>query len=316
AARLPRYGVTAFCPTSVACAPAVLDTFLDAVGRARASDTRGSARVLRAHLESNFLNPAWSGAQPVHCLRHFHGATEPDEGTFTGDDILRIMQARAEAVGIVTLAPEQPGGLDLVRLLRDRGHIVSLGHSGATYDQARESVRAGVTHATHLFNRMTPITHREPGCVGAMLEAAEVAAEIICDGYHVHPRVVSLTIGLKGAGRVMAITDGTAASGLPAGSRATLGGRPIVVTSRSATLEDGTLAGSTTTMDRVFRLLVREVGAPLEVAARLCATTPADRLGLPHLGRIGPGASADLVVMNSALDVVQTWIAGVPAAEH
>ena len=114
----------------------------------------------------------------------------------------------------------------------------------------------------------------------------------------------------------MAITDGTAASGLPTGSRALLGGRPIVVTSRSAELEDGTLAGSTTTMDRVFRLLVREVGVPLDVAARLCATTPADRLGLPHLGRIGPGATADLALLGPALDVVQTWVAGRPAGEH
>lgn len=316
AARLPRYGVTAFCPTSVACPPAVLDTFLYAVQRARLTAPRAAARVLPAHLESNFINPAWKGAQPEDCLRSHGPRGARDTRTFGGDDILRVLEARRDGVGIVTLAPELPGGLDLIRLLRDRGHIVSLGHSGATYDESREAIRAGITHATHLFNRMTPLTHRAPGAVGALLESHDVAAEIICDGYHVHPRIVALALGVKGPERIMAITDGTAASGLPPGTRATLGGRTIIVTPQSAELEDGTLAGSSTTMDRVFRLLVRDVGTPLHVAARLCATTPADRLGLPQLGRIAAGADADLVVLGPALDVVQTWIAGRRTGEH
>lgn len=318
ASRLPRYGVTAFCPTSVACAPAELDQFLRAVAAARARPAPRSARVLKAHLESNFINPSWNGAQPAHCLRTPGGARpeSPDAGAYSGDDVLHTMGAHAQAIGIVTMAPEIDGGLDLVGLLRSRGHVVSIGHSGATCAEARDAIAAGVTHATHLFNRMTPLSHREPGVVGAVLEASGVAAEVICDGYHVHPLVVRLAFQVKGAAGLMAVTDGTAASGLPVGSRARLGGRAIVVTPRSAELEDGTLAGSAITMDRAFRMLVEDVGASLETAARLCATTPAERLGLADQGRIAAGALADLVVLDASLRVQETWIGGDRHPEH
>lgn len=318
ASRLPRYGVTAFCPTSVACTPAELQVFLQAVAAARAAPISGGARVLPAHLESNFINPAWNGAQPANCLRSpaGRGHHEPATLAFSGDDIVRVIAASHEAVAIVTMAPELDGGLDLVRRFRDAGHIVSIGHSGATYAEARAAIACGVTHATHLFNRMTPLSHREPGVVGAVLEAPEVAAEVICDGHHVHPSVVRLALQAKTAARLMAITDGTAGSGLPVGSRAMLGGRPIVVTPRSAELEDGTLAGSVITMDRAFRTLVQDAGVPLEVAARLCATTPADRLGLGDQGRIQVGARADLAVLDERLQAVETWIGGVRISEH
>jgi N-acetylglucosamine-6-phosphate deacetylase len=115
---------------------------------------------------------------------------------------------------------------------------------------------------------------------------------------------------------LMAITDGTAAAGLPRGSRAMLGGRPIVVAERSAQLEDGTVAGSIITMDQGFRMLVLEAGVPIEIAARMCSTTPADQLGLPTHGRLAAGAVADLVVLDAELRVVQTWIGGRPSPEH
>ena len=317
AARLPRYGVTAFCPTSVACEPKVLATFLGSVARASAAADVGAAAVLPAHLESNFINPAWNGAQPADCLRSYAvagAAVQP--GAFSGDDIIEVIRAARQYVGIVTVAPELPGGFDLIRLLHDSGHIVSIGHSGATYGEAVEAIRCGVSHATHLFNRMTPLAHREPGVVGAVLDSPEVTAEVICDGYHVHPRVVSLAVRAKSTARVMAITDGTAASGLPVGSRARLGGRTILTGAHSATLEDGTLAGSTITMDRAFQTLVHDAGLPMEQAARLCSTTPAERLRLLDRGRLAPGARADVVLLGSSLQVVQTWIGGRLVAEH
>jgi N-acetylglucosamine-6-phosphate deacetylase len=318
AARLPKFGVTAFCPTSMACAPDTLLMFLDAVTRARTAPKAGSARVLPAHLESNFINPEWNGAQPAHCLRTYGGASREGvgAGAFSADAVLRVMESARDSVAIVTVAPELPGGLDLVRLLRGRGHIVSIGHSGASYDEAREAIGAGVTHATHLFNRMSPLTHRAPGVVGAVLESAAVTAEVICDGHHVHPAVVALALRTKTATRLMAITDGTAAAGLPRGSRAMLGGRPIVVAERSAQLEDGTVAGSIITIDQGFRMLVLEAGVPIEIAARMCSTTPADQLGLPMHGRLAAGAVADLVVLDAELRVVQTWIGGRPSPEH
>jgi N-acetylglucosamine-6-phosphate deacetylase len=313
---LPRYGVTGFCPTSVACDPAMLARFLGAVGRARLDADPAAAVVLPAHLESNFINPAWNGAQPADCLRTWRGAADPGEGPFTGQDILRVIDADRSNVGIVTLAPELDGGIDLVRMFRQHGHLVAIGHSGATYEQAKTAIHAGLTHATHLFNRMRPLTHREPGIVGAVLESAQVTAEIICDGVHVHPSVVNLAVRAKSPDRIMAITDGTAAAAIPVGAHALLGGRRIVAGARRATLADGTIAGSIITMDRAFAMLVREAGLPLEVAARLCATTPARQLGLEDRGRLEPGTRADVVVLGAELAVRQTWIGGRLVQEH
>lgn len=317
AAALPRYGVTGFCPTSVACDPETLAMFLRAVSAARQAADPAAAVVLRAHLESNFINPAWNGAQPARCLRSFAGhARASDPAAFAADAILQVLFDERDAVGIVTMAPEIDGGFDLLDLLHGRGHIVSIGHSGASYAEAREAIGRGVSHATHLFNRMTPLTHREPGTVGAVLESTAVAAEIICDGVHVHPSVVALAVRAKTPARVMAITDGTAAAGLPVGSRARLGGRPIVAGPRVATLEDGTLAGSIATMDVVFRTLVSEANLTLDEAAQVCATTPARQLQLADRGRLEAGARADVVVLDGALAVRSTWIAGRPVVEH
>lgn len=234
------------------------------------------------------------------------------EGAFTGDDILRVIAAEPARVGIITLAPEISGGLDLVRELVGRGHRVSLGHTGATYDEARAAIAAGARHATHLFNRMSFGGARSPGVAGAVLESDAIAAEIICDGMHVHPAFVAMAIRLKSARRMMAITDGTAGAGLPVGTRTRLGGRPIVVTARGARLEDGTLAGSTLCMDGAFRMLVRDLRLPLTDAARLCATTPAEELGLTATGAIAVGHAADLAVLTRDLRVAQTYRAGEP----
>jgi N-acetylglucosamine-6-phosphate deacetylase len=171
-------------------------------------------------------------------------------------------------------------------------------------------VAAGARHATHLFNRMTPFSHREPGLTGAVLQSDELAAEIICDGHHVHPAAVKLAIALKRADRTMAITDGTAGSGLPVGSRVTIGPRPITVTPTAAYLDDGTLAGSVLTMDGAFRLLVNVAGCSLVEAALMCATTAARELKLENRGLIARGAIADLVVLTPNLEVARTYIGG------
>jgi N-acetylglucosamine-6-phosphate deacetylase len=323
ASRLPKFGVTAFCPTSVACEPATLAEFLAAVTEAQKSDAPGSARVLPAHLESNFINPEWNGAQPRRCLRQppqgsekLEVRSQKGEGDFSAGDILAVIAHHRAAAGIITLAPELPGGVDLVRRFVAAGHRVSIGHSGATYDEARAAIDAGARHATHLFNRMSSISSRSPGVVGAVLESDAVAAEIICDAYHVHPSLVALALRAKTVGRVMAITDGTAGSGLRPGTRARLGSQEIIVTERSAELADGTLAGSILTMDAAFRTLVQRVGLSLPDATRMCATTPAAELGLDGFGALTPGMTADLVVLGHGLVVRQTYLAGVAALEH
>jgi N-acetylglucosamine-6-phosphate deacetylase len=327
AARLPRYGVTAFCPTTVACAPLDLRRVLDQVRRARQAPGSRSARVLPAHLESNFINPEFNGAQPAACLRSPRAALRisgagtagaagagsarlAEPGEFTAADILAEIERATPDVGIVTLASELDGGIDLVRWLASRGHRVSLGHSAATYDEAIAAIAAGARHATHLFNRMPPLGHRAPGLAGAVLQTDEVAAEIICDGVHVHPALIRTAIAAKRPSRIFAITDATAAAGLPPGSRAMLGGRPITAGKDTALLDDGTIAGSVLTMDRAFETLVNRVGLSLVDAGTICATTPARELGLVGHGVLALEAIADLVVLDANFSVVQTYIGG------
>jgi N-acetylglucosamine-6-phosphate deacetylase len=310
AGRLPRYGVTAFCPTTVACAPDDLRRVLAGVRSARLEPASGAARVLPAHLESNFINPEYRGAQPLDCLR-LPSARDGDRvnGTFTGGEILREIESARPDVGIVTIAPELDGAIDLIRDLASHGHHVSLGHSGANYEQATDGIAAGARQATHLFNRMTPLGHKVPGLAAAVLEHEDVAVEIVCDGVHVHPSMVRIAMAAKSPSRVMCVTDGTGGSGLPRGSRAVLGGRTINVRD-AAYLDDGTLAGSVLTMDRAFAMLVSVMGMGLADAAAVCATTPARALGLRGFGVIAPGAAADLAVLAPDFTVHQTWLAG------
>jgi N-acetylglucosamine-6-phosphate deacetylase len=306
AARLPRFGVTAFCPTSLACSPDVLRRMLVSIREARSSADPASARVLPAHLESNFISPDYKGAQPLECLRLPYRKVE---GDFSGADILEVIAAARAEVGIVTIAPEIEGALDLIRDLASHGHHISLGHSGASYEEALAGISAGATQATHLFNRMTPITHRQPGLAAAVLEREEITAEVVCDGVHVHPAMVRVAFAAKGRSKFMAITDGTAGSGLPRGSITAIGGRRITV-GEIASLDDGTIAGSVLTMDRAFAKLVGQMGISVIDAAAVCATTPARALGLKDVGIIEKGAIADLTVLDSGFHVTHTFIAG------
>ncbi len=326
AERLPRYGVTAFCPTTVACPAKALRGVLEQVGRARGSRPTLAARVLPAHLESNFINPEFRGAQPLACLvsprtamttwAAGSGAGRDDNqgeteraGCEVGDILAEIERAAAD-VGIVTLAPELDGSLELIAWLTSHGHQVSLGHSAATYEQAGAALSAGARRATHLFNRMPRMDHRAPGLVGAVLEAEDVAAELVCDGVHVHPAVLKAAISAKRPSRILAITDGTAVSGLPSGARATLGGQTITARDSAAWLADGTLAGSIATMDEVFRTLVERVGVTIVDAVTMCSTTPAREMGMVGYGVLAPDAPADLVILDAKLRVVQTYIGG------
>jgi N-acetylglucosamine-6-phosphate deacetylase len=316
AASLPRYGVTAFCPTTVACAPADLAMVLRAVRAARVTPVARSARVLPAHLESNFINPEYRGAQPLNCIRRPAGPGPAPadraraEGDFTAREILDVITTHRADVGIVTLAPEMPGGLDLVTALVAAGHRVSLGHTGATFEQANDGIDAGIRHATHLFNRMSPLAHRAPGATGAALAREEVVAELICDGVHVHPAVCRVAIATKGVAGIMAITDATAGAGLPAGSEARLGGQRITVRDGAAFLDEGTIAGSTLTMERAFRTIATQFGASIVDAAQLCSTTPARELGLTGFGVIAAGAIADLAVLDRGFRVARTFVGG------
>ncbi|MCC6164016.1 MAG: N-acetylglucosamine-6-phosphate deacetylase [Acidobacteria bacterium] len=315
AMHLPRFGCTSFTPTTFACPPAELETLARDIEAAMAAPGTESARVLPAHLESNFMAPEYRGAQPLDAFVLPPGAppelaTPGTATTFTADDIMAVISAHRGAIGTLTVAPELPEGLALVRTLASRGHIVSLGHSGATLEEARAAIDAGARRATHLFNRMPPLTHRAPGLIGAVLDDDRVDVELVADGYHVHPVVMRAAIRAKRPERVMAITDGLAGAGLPEGSHFELGGRGVTVRERACFLDDGTLAGSRLTMDRVFANLVDMVGVtPLE-AAMMTATVQARALGLGDRGRIAPGLLADVVVLDDTWRVQQTLLGG------
>jgi N-acetylglucosamine-6-phosphate deacetylase len=305
--------VTAFCPTSIACAPVTLEAFLADVRDARERREPAHARVLPAHLESSFISPELAGAQPREWVCGSDEVAVDDASLRR--DVLEAIDRFSDEVAIVTLAPERPGGLDLVRRFVAAGRLVSIGHSGATFEEACAAIQAGASRATHLFNAMGPLSHREPGVAGAMLAHDHVHVELICDGVHVHPAMARTTIAAKTPSRVVAITDGTAASGLPPGSRAHLGNRPIIAAD-TARLENGALAGSVLTMDRAFTMLVKQCHMDLVDAARMCATTPTNDLRLPAHGRIKPGAIADLVVLDGELNVERTYVGGRVAWER
>ena len=320
AERLVRHGVTAFCPTAVAARPQELATFLAEVERLGAGGPQGAARVLPAHYESNFLNGSYAGAQPRELLcpppveggrgRTAPAATGPTTSV-RGEEVMAVLRAHRRALATVTLAPELEHGLALIAKLAAADVRVSLGHSAARYELGRAAVDAGARQVTHLFNRMAPFHHRDPGLAGLALGHEDLAAEVIADGFHLHPAVIRAAVAAKSPSRVLAISDGTAAAGLRPGRQARLGGRTISARDRGAYLDDGTLAGSVASMDDVFRTLIEQAGLGLEDAATVCAATPAAELGLHDRGRIAIGAAADVAILDSRLDVVRTYVDGV-----
>jgi N-acetylglucosamine-6-phosphate deacetylase len=293
AARLPQTGVTSFLPTLITSPFEGYSERVSDVQRASLDAT--GANVLGIHLEGPYLNPAKCGAHNPALFR----AVDVDEIVrWAGGDMIRI----------VTLASELPGALEAVRRLRRRGIVVSAGHSNATFDEALAGFEAGITWGTHLFNAMRTLDHREPGLSGALL-ASRVPCGLIADGIHVHPAMVKLVLQVKGAGGLTLVTDAMAAMGMPPG-RYVLSDRQVVVDGASARLADGTLAGSVLTMDLAVRNAVEFMQCSLGEAITMAAATPARLLGLERKGRIAPGCDADVVILDEALHVTHTLVAG------
>ena len=203
---------------------------------------------------------------------------------------------------MVTLAPELPGGLDAVRRLAAAGVVAAVGHTDATYDEARAALDAGATVGTHLFNAMRGLHHREPGPVAALLERPDAYVELIADGVHVHPALVGMVASAK-PGHTVLVTDAMAAAGAPDGDYR-LGGLDVVVRDREARLVgSGAIAGSTLTMAAAVRYAVTVAGLSLPDAIRAATTTPATASGLDRVGDLRPGFAADLVALDDDLVV-------------
>ncbi|HEY4393461.1 MAG TPA: N-acetylglucosamine-6-phosphate deacetylase [Polyangia bacterium] len=296
AERLPETGVTAFVPSVVSAGPG---PYREAAAAFTAARTAPGAAALGLHLEGPLLSPARAGAHDPRAIA---------AADATLDDVLDELLTTG-ALRLVTLAPERRGALMLIRRLVESGVTVSLGHTDATFDQMIAGADAGATLATHLYSAMSPFHHRAPGAVGAALTDERLTVTLIADGVHALPAALNLALRAKGPERVALVTDAVAAAGAPAG-RYALGGQTIVSDGESARLEDGTLAGSTLTLDRAVRVMVALGGARLEDALAMASTVPAAVLGLADRGRLEAGRRADLVLWSETLEIVSTVVGG------
>ncbi len=286
---LPRTGVTGFLPTIISRPLDEGQRFVRSAAGAAAT----GARVLGAHLEGPFLNPRRRGAHDSACM-----------WAPSADRLARVLEVPPR---LMTLAPELEGGLEAVRTLSCAGVTVALGHSDATYEVGLAAIEAGARFATHLFNAMPPLHHRAPGLVGAVLDDARVTAGLVADGLHVHATLLAVAACVKGAGRLALTTDQVSAAGMPPG-RYEISGREVISDGDAVRLADGTLAGSTATMDVLVRGAAAQFG--LQDALAMASRTPARLLGRPRLGRLAAGCEADLVVLGRDLRVRRTLVAG------
>lgn len=248
------------------------------------------------HLEGPWLSPLRGGAHELSQLR------DPDPA-----ELDRVFAAARGTIRMVTIAPELSGGIEAVKRVAAAGAAAAVGHTDATYAQARLAIDAGATVATHLFNAMRPVHHREPGPVIAMLEDPRVTVELITDGVHLHPALYRDVALMAGPDRVALVTDAMVAAGMPDGAYH-LGALKVTVAGGVARLTGTTtIAGSTATMDHIFRYAVQHSGLPFDdavlAAARQTSSNPARALGIADVGSLYPGSFADAVVLDDELAV-------------
>jgi N-acetylglucosamine-6-phosphate deacetylase len=295
-ALLPRNGVTAFLPTIVSSPPGAIRRALEVLAGGPPAEYTG-ARPLGLHCEGPMLSPRRRGAHPAQHLR---------------PPSLQVIDGWSAEAGVrmVTLAPELDGAIPVIRELRERRVVVSIGHSDATFEQAIDAFDAGVGAGTHLFNAMSGFHHRAPGVVGALLYRADVVAGLIVDGPHVHPAAVAAAWRLKGPHGLALVTDAVAAVGVPPGVELSLAGSSVTADGSAVRDANGVLAGSVLTLDRAVRNLVAFAGATPEEAILAGTQTPAALLRERGLGAIEAGARGDLVLLDPDLEVVATIVGG------
>jgi len=255
------------------------------------------AKIAGIHLEGPYLNVKRKGMQNELYLRH------PNL-----DEMKEILSEAGDLVKMVTIAPELPGGIEMVEFLKEKGIIVAIAHSDATYEEAKEAFSKGASHVTHCFNGMRPIHHRDPGLVVAAFEEDHVSLQAIVDHVHLHPAIVRLMHRIKGPEGVVLITDALQAMNMGDGEYE-FGGHKVTVENGEARLADGTLASSTVTMNAALQKTV-ESGISLQDAVYMAATTPAAILLMDTKGAIAPQLDADLVLLDSDYDVLWTMIEG------
>jgi len=290
---LAHRGVTSYYPTTVT---APLDTILRALERLataieaaqKSQDQR--AQPLGIHLEGPFLSHVRRGVHPPDSL------LDPAVRTFE-----KLWHASRGQIRLMTMAPELPGASELITEATKRGVCVSLGHSDATLEQTRAAISVGARHATHTFNAMRPLDHRNPGILGEVLTNSALTADLIADGVHVHPSMVRLFLESKGPDRAVLITDATSATGMPDG-RYRLGSFEVDVHDGKC-LHDGKLAGSVLTLDHAIQNVMSFADLELKDAVRLATLNPAKVANAERKGTIAVGSDADFAVLNSSGEV-------------
>jgi N-acetylglucosamine-6-phosphate deacetylase len=286
-----RHGTTALLATTMTAPLEEIARAMAAANRSIQTRDINAARVLGIHLEGPYISPQKLGAQPAFARAH---------------SLAEIQQLHAHApIRLITVAPELAGGIELIVALRAAGFVVQMGHTQGSYEDGVAGLNAGARGFTHLFNAMSGLHHRAPGIAGAALAHAQYA-EMIADLQHVHPGAIKAA--LRAIPHLYCVTDSTAATGMPDGEYA-LGRHQVRKCGNGVRLPDGTLAGSTLTMDQALRNLVG-IGLALDDAARRVSTYAADFLGLQKRGRLQQNCYADLVVLDANLQVQQVMVEG------
>jgi len=301
--RLAAFGTTSLLATTVTADADDTCRAVDGISRyiGRQHETsQPRADVLGIHFEGPFLSKERRGVHPEEFLQ-----------LPSSEFLQRLLQAASGNARILTIAPELLGAMPCIDAARSLGMVVSIGHTDATYEQARAAVAHGAHHATHVYNAMRPFTHRDPGVIGAVLTTPEVTAELIADGIHVDEIAMKVLLQAKGADGVVLISDGLSATGMPDG-KYMLGGLEVTVSGGVCRSAEGRLAGSTLTLDRALRNVMK-LGVPFANAVQMLTLNPAKLLGIEFKkGVLRTGADADIVLLNDAMEIQQVWTRGVP----
>lgn len=296
---LPKEGTTSFLATTMTQSTQAIESALLNAGEYIENQTQEHAEIVGIHLEGPFISPVRKGAQPEEHI------VDPDVTLFK-----RWQEMAGNQIKLVTLAPEQPNGLDLAAHLRETGVVASIGHSDATYDQIDEAIQAGTTHVTHLYNGMRGLHHREPGVLGAAYLRDELYVELIADGIHCRPEMVKLAYNQITSERMILITDSLRAKWLEKGTY-DLGGQPVYVNETKATLSNGTLAGSILKMNDAIKNTLKYTDCSMTDIIKMTAENPAKQLRIfDRKGSIQVGKDADFVILNDRLDVEMTFCRG------
>ncbi len=300
ASALPKEGTTSFLATTMTQSKEAIEHALrNACEYIENQSPIKKAEIVGIHLEGPFVNKKMAGAQPIQYI------IDPQVQLFK--DWQEISNGH---IKLVTIAPEVGEGLELIRYLKNTSVIASIGHTNSTYEKAVEAIDAGATHATHLFNQMSGLHHREPGVVGAVFLKEELKAELISDGIHVKPEVVKLAYKMIGTDRIILITDSMRAKCLKNGTY-DLGGQDVTVQDGKAVLSDGTLAGSILRLGDALKNMQAFTGCTLADAIQMGSTNPAKQLNLfDRKGSIAVGKDADLVILDENNDVYMTFCHG------